>query len=119
MRLPAYGLCLPCNYRRCRDGDTVEISLPGSDRRWAIRLIDCWAPETHEAGGPEAKAYIEQLLDRANGRLSVWIPAPRHVENLLRNLTFDRIPGRLFIGTDFDVSEAMVRAGHATADRPP
>ena len=116
MLRPPSGLSLPCRYRECRDGDTVVISLPGSDRQWAIRLIDCWAPEMSEPGGAESKAFAEHVLDNTEN-LHVWIPAPKHVTNLLKNLTFDRIPGHLFISSETTLSEMMVRAGKARATK--
>jgi len=116
MTLPPYGLCLPCKYRRCRDGDTVEISVLGADRIWAIRLIDCWAPDRNEPGFKEAKAFAEEVLQDAD-HLSVYVPAPRDTRNLLANLTFDRVPGWLFVGTEDTLNAMMVHAGHATEEK--
>jgi|GEM_PF-5076107 len=113
---PPPGLCLPCRYRRCRDGDTVEISLPESKRRWAIRLKDCWAPEMNEPGGPAAKRRAEELLEEAE-QLHVFIPAPGNWENLLANLTFDRIPGYIWLSDLETLNGRLIREGHATAER--
>lgn len=114
MERPPFGLCLPCTFVRCRDGDTVEVSLPGSDHVWAIRLIRCWCKEMHEPGGREAKQFAEKILMQAGNTLSVFIPAPRDVHNLLRNLTFDRVPGYLYVNAEQTLNEMMVLGGHAT-----
>lgn len=116
MKLPPSGLCLPCRVVKVRDGDTVEIQLPGSEHVWAIRLLDCWAPELHKQGGPEAKEFAQNLVDDVD-ETHVWIPAPKQVINLLANLTFDRIPGHIFISTRETLSEVMVRCGHATKEK--
>lgn len=117
MNLPPYGLCLPCRFVRCRDGDTVEIAFCGSDRVWAIRLIDCWCAEKSLAEGREAKQYAEKILEQVD-RLSVFVPAPKDVHNLLHNLTFDRVPGYLYVTTDRTLNEMMVLGGHATKEKP-
>lgn len=114
MDLPPYGLYLPCRFVRCRDGDTVTISLPQSNREWSVRLIGIDCPELHEQGGPEAKQFAESVLQNASDRLSVYIPAPKDVVNLLANLTFDRIPGHIIVGEDRNLAELLLVAGHAT-----
>lgn len=122
MRRPEPGLCIPVMYRYCRDGDTVVVSLSGSFREWAIRLIDCWCPELHSRDEQQkqraikAKEYAEDVLDKADS-LYLWIPAPKHVDNLLKNLTFDRIPGYLFVSSMVTLNEMMVMAGHATKEK--
>ncbi len=131
MRLPPLGLCLPCRAVEVRDGDTVIVTvLTGA--RWAIRLIDCWAPELRRgsdeerARGQRAKEYAQQCVDEAR-KLWVWVPAPEHVEtiveagggaNLLKAATFDRVPGHVFVGLDTTLSDLMVRSGHATRRKP-
>ncbi len=114
---PPYGLCLPCKLDHVRDGDTVVINLPGSGREWAIRLINCWCPELHQPGGKEAKAFAKTLLEDAED-LAIYIPAPTHVANLLKNLTFDRIPGRVFLDRYTSLGEELIKARHATRDKP-
>jgi endonuclease YncB( thermonuclease family) len=115
MLCPPHGLCLPCRFRRCRDGDTVEVSLPGSERIWAIRVMNVDTPERGHAGFIEAKAFAEEVLNNGDGNLSVWIPMPRLGSfNLLGQLvTFDRLVGDIFIGSEDRLSEMLVHAGHA------
>lgn len=111
---PEFGLCLPCRVRRCRDADTIEVSLPGSDRVWAIRLEGIDAPELRTAAGKAAKAWVEAVLDEAADDLAVWIPAPKDATRLLKGLlTFDRIVGDVWVGTERRLSRMLVDAGHA------
>ena len=116
MNRPPHGLCLPVEYRKCRDGDTVVVVLAESPRVWAIRLIDCWCPELHEPGGKEAKQYAEKVLSQCT-HLSVFLPAPHDIHNLLSNVTFDRLPGYLWINDDRTLNEIMVAGGHATKEK--
>ena len=95
-----------------RDGDTVVVTVMDGVREWAIRLIGCWAPELSEPLGARAKAFAETLLKNGDP-LSVWIPAPENVRNLLANLSFDRIPGHIFLGTEHTLTERLIQAGVA------
>lgn len=120
---PAYGLHLPCQFVRARDGDTIEISFPGSTRVWAIRLIDTWCPETNR--GPElerekgrvATAFARECCERNIDHLSVFIPAPTDPVHLLSALTFDRIPGYIYLTNENTLNEAMVRHGYAAKEK--
>lgn len=117
MNLPPYGLTLPCIVRRVIDGDTVEISLPGSDRRWPIRLLDCWAPELPTEAGQIAKRAAEELVADAD-QTSVFLPAPRDAMKLLAMTTMGRLLGHVFLRTDQTLSEAMVQRGMAFKEKP-
>jgi len=112
---PEFGLCLPCRVRRCRDADTIEISLPGSDRVWAIRLAGIDAPERNTEAGKRAKAWVEGVLEEAADQLAVWIPAPKKATHLLAELTFDRIVGDIWVGTERRLSQMLLAAGLAVA----
>jgi endonuclease YncB( thermonuclease family) len=111
-------VCLPCVARRAIDGDTIEVSLVGSERRYAIRLIDCWCPEMREPGGPAAKAEAEHALGQARD-LALFIPLPADMLHPLNFLTFERIPGHLFLNPYTTLSEWLVRKGFATAKKTP
>lgn len=113
MKRPIAGLCLPVRIVKVRDADTFVVRLPTSSYTWAIRLLDCWAPEKKTPEGKVAKAFVEDLVGEL-GIVHLWIPAPEHVENLLKNLTFDRLLGHLFIDERRTLSELIVQAGHAT-----
>ena len=49
----------------------------------------------------------------------MWIPAPADAANLLGNLTFDRVPGHLWLRNDLTLSHALVAAGCAAEHKPP
>lgn len=119
MNRPPAGLCLPCRFRRSRDADTIEISFPGSERIWALRLLDCWAPEKHTPEGKRAKEYTESVMaEAADEDLHVWLPAPADPTRLLIGvLSFDRLLGHLFVDSTTTLSEMIVRAGHATVTK--
>ena len=92
----------------------------------AVRLIDCWAPEMREEGGPASKDFLTSLLEEYDEPLRLWLPPLKDtdrdgildIKEILSQMTFDRVPGRLFLGTQ-DVSEIMVRHGHAARTRGP
>lgn len=117
MRRPPPGLCLPVTIAEVRDGDTVVVQLPRSPYKWPVRLLECWAPELNTPEGKKAKAFAQEVLFDID-QLYLWIPAPQEVEVLLKNLTFDRLLGHLFLDSETTLSEMMVRTGHATKDKP-
>lgn len=48
---------------RVKDGDTVRVTLDqGFDdtKKIDVRVLGDWAPEMHEAGGPETQEFVEQ-----------------------------------------------------------
>ena len=110
---PPHGSCLPVTYNRCRDGDTIEVSVTGA-LVWAIRIsgIDC--PEKRDHGGFEASDFTNRICDDAD-RLSLFIPCPERV-NILKELSFDRVVGDIFVESSEHngwVSDLLVDAGHA------
>lgn len=115
---PPYGICLPCTWHRNRDADTPEVRLR-TGQVVAVRLIDCWARD----GDEKADAFAEKLLDDFDGMMSVWFPLPEtgrddqvDITDILRAASFDRVPGRVFLGTR-DLSEILVTYGYATKER--
>lgn len=120
MQCPPFGLCLPCEYVESRDGDTVVVRVKNTSLNWAIRLIDTWAPEVKGStrlAGLQAKTFVHEVLEEAGDDLRVFIPAPEihgpH-PNLLQWLTFDRIPGYIFVDSKQTLNQMVVAAGHAT-----
>lgn len=112
---PAPGICLHVDVVSIRDGDTLVVSLKGGGREWAIRLIDCWAPELSGPLGRVSFRAAQELIDSADpDEIMVHIPEPKHTDNLLRNLTFDRIPGTLWLDENRSLNAEMVRLGFAT-----
>ena len=123
MTLPPYGICLPCTWVRNRDGDTICVRLR-TGQECAVRLIDCWAPERGTPDGERAAAHLNDLMDHNDQPVSLFVPLAKDtdkdgivsVTELIKSLSFDRLVGRVFIGTE-DVSVLMVKAGHATKSR--
>ena len=115
--LPRYGICSPCRVAHVRDGDTVEVAFPGSIRRYAIRLIGLACPELHERGGQESKAFTEAVVHEAD-QVSVFIPfTAKMAEDPLGVLSWDRIPGEIWIGTEDRLADVVIRAGHGVRDK--
>jgi len=108
-----FGLSLPCTYVYCRDGDTPVISITGGIK-WAIRLIGVDCPELGELGGHAAAEYADAVLSISGGCLSVEIPAPHDIIHPLKSLTFDRLPGFIWIGPDKTINELIIKTGHGT-----
>ena len=108
---PPHGICLPVTYIRARDGDTVEVSVSGGAIVWAIRLNRINCPEKREVGGFEATDFTQKLCVEAD-ELSVFIACPRRL-NVLRELSFDRIPGDIYVDDKGWLTDLLVSAGHA------
>ena len=105
-----FGLTLPARVMEVHDGDTVVVEIK---RTLRIRLLDCWAAELRDDGGPEAKQHLESLIDGREVVLQIQIePDGRFGDQM----SFNRVLGRLLIDGR-DVSELMVEAGHATKER--
>lgn len=103
-------LQLPVKVERVIDGDTVEVSLKFNAH---IRLLDCWAPEMRDHGGPEAKEHLQEIALYQEGLLEIpYTPGcgPGQMFN------FERLLGRVIIN-GLDLSQAQCAAGHATRER--
>ncbi len=111
-------MTIPVILHRVRDGDTIEVRIDGSALIWPIRLIDCWAPETNRKeqreAGLAAKEYVESVLTETT-ELWLHVPLP-HSMNVLRSLTFDRVPGYIWVGSRL-LNQMVVLAGHATSTK--
>lgn len=114
---PIPGLCVPCAVTKVRDGDTVEVTVFGGAYTWAIRLIDCWVNDKDKAVNAAARDYLKRWISGNTEPVYLHIPLPRNTDNLLKNLTFDRIPGYVFIG-ERTINETMVLKGFATKTKP-
>jgi len=105
------------------DGDTVDVEIRRTIR---VRLIDCWAPETHMDGRlPEAKQAAEKkagmkakedLKALALGK-PVILQVPTS-EDLLKSTTMGRVLGRVWLeGDEESLSEKQVKSGNATREK--
>lgn len=115
---PPVGICIPVRYRRCRDGDTVEVSLPKSDYIYAVRLADCWCAELHDEGGRDAKDFAESVLEDCES-LHLFVPLDGVNTNVLAALaTFDRVVGELWVSQTKTLNGMLVEAGYAKREKP-
>jgi micrococcal nuclease len=84
---------------RVVDGDSLEVQNGRRQLRVRIKHFD--APEYHQDGGREARAYLVKLLER--GRLRM---------GLSDYDAFNRVLGRCYIGW-MPVDWLMIHGGHA------
>jgi endonuclease YncB( thermonuclease family) len=105
-----FGLTLPGNVLDVHDGDTVTVEVR---RTLRIRLLDCWAPELRDAGGLEAKRYLETLIEGKDVTLQIDLEADGRFGD---KMSFGRVLGRILVDGK-DVSELMIEAGFATKER--
>lgn len=120
---PPTGICVPVEYERARDGDTIEVRLCGGALTWAVRLIDCWCPELHRGSDDSRRVaragrdYVNETLRSADsGDLHWFVPLPKGSvsgANILKLTSFDRLPGYLFIGSK-TLNQILVERGFAS-----
>lgn len=111
---PPYGLHIPVELDHVRDGDTLVVRRLGSNWEWAVRLLDCWAPERNTKKGKAATEYLKRIIE--NEELSLFIPFSGVDRSLMELCSFDRVLGYVYTGKG-DLSDQMVKAGHATATK--
>jgi len=102
------------------DGDTLDLEIRRTIR---VRLLDCWAPETHLDGRlPESQRAAEKAAGlkskEALTALAMGKPVILQVptsEDLLKSTTMGRVLGRVWLeGDDESLSEKQVKSGNAT-----
>lgn len=99
------------------DGDTIDVEVR---RTMRIRLLDCWAPETHTRNleeklrGVAAMNAMRAMLP-VNQEVTVHIPTNDH-QDIAHVMTLGRVLGRIYVG-EVDVSQEMVEHGHATISK--
>ena len=116
MPAPPLGITARATIDRVIDGDTVDVHLLIPVR---VRLLDCWAPETHGAEKPEgeaAKLQLEKLLPEG---ASVHLHVPTAEADAMSDVfTFGRAIGDVYrVGDDESVSQIMVGMGFATREK--
>ena len=98
---------------RVLDGDTVEVQPTKLVR---VRLRDCWAPESHQDGGPAATSKLLQVTARSGGHCRLKIEGD---EMFHKAFSFGRVVGDVVMdGDDETLSEIMVGYRLATATKP-
>lgn len=81
------------------DGDSLCVAVGPSPNEWVeVRVADFYAPELHAAGGPAAKAALEQI---AMGR---------RVGCVAEHRSYDRVVARCTIN-GVSIGDLMRRAG--------
>ena len=87
------------------DGDSLCVAVGKGPLNWVeVRLSDFYASESHEPGGPEAKAALGRI---ALGKVATCVS---------KNRTYDRIAARCTIGGRA-LGELMTAAGVAQGGR--
>ena len=103
---------LPCRVLSVHDGDTMTVEIVTVVN---VRLLDCWAPELSQVGGPESRDHLRQLA--AVGSKGI-ITVPIH-DNLSKSWTFGRLLGSISLEGSGDLADAQVGTGHATVKKLP
>jgi len=117
MNLPAYGITSHCRYVGCRDGDTVILRVSWWPDAVVVRLMDCWCCECDDQrpivkkAALAAKVFANEVLSNG-GELSLHLPGHIFAKGLVKALSFDRIPGHIFVGTEKTLSDMIVMSGH-------
>lgn len=111
---PVPGLTVPVTITRILDGDTLVAKTPSTAFEWHIRLIDTWAPEKKDKGGPESKAWVEAYVKKhASDQALLHIPFPKKFKaNPLALITMERLLGYIWVGDEL-LNAEIVKAGHA------
>jgi endonuclease YncB( thermonuclease family) len=88
-----------------KDGDTLRVVLDqgfGDAKTIDLRLLDTWAPEKDEPGGPETREYVETWLNEHDPDGDEWpfvVTVDRNRAGTREVVTFGRYVGTL---TAFD-----------------
>ena len=112
---PAAGWTTPARLVRVIDGATVEVAV---ERRFVVRLLDCWAPEvrprdrTENLAGLESRDNLVDLIGDEPLLLHVPAESPEFDERF----SFGRVLGRLYTAAG-ELAALQVTAGHATTTK--
>lgn len=117
----------PGRVLRVIDGDTLEIEIRRTIR---VRMLHCWAPESHRDGRVAEEEREEQralgiaskksLQSVAEDR-DVIVRIPTSTDgNLSQVFTLGRVLGEVWLQSDpsESLSDRQVRLGHATREKP-
>jgi len=127
MQEPPKGIVTDAKVINVVDGDTIDLKIEKIIR---VRLRDCWCAETRtrdleeKQKGLAAKDHMEDLLGkrvvyfgekRFDKNVVLFIPADEDGE-IKDVFTFNRVLGHVFVDGE-DVSDRMVKDGHATKEK--
>ncbi len=130
---PPDGLTVRVDFVRARDGDTIEVTGGITELLWAIRPTDCWCYETDDSDESiraialEAKRETEALCKLAGSELRVQVEwnselitkireQGKHI-NLLKGVTFDRIPAIIWLDKKTTLNQKLVEMGLASTTK--
>jgi len=104
---------------RTKDADTVVVMVA---RLLTLRVLDDWAPETHQtqiAGekerGLEAKDFLDQLIEENGDEVIVCVPPgdASIVPDIAKSFTLERLLSRVWWPGGEEIAVEVVNAGHA------
>ncbi len=108
-RLPAQFGPYAAVVDHVRDGDTVRVWVDAGFSSYvfvSVRLLGVSAPELHEPGGKEAKAFLEEMLPRDT-------PVLLRTEKLSSFVkSFERYVAGIRLADGRDVASEIVAAGY-------
>lgn len=125
--IPEPAWITPARVIRVIDGDTVEVEIRKTLR---VRMLDCWAPESHRDGRVDESEREEQKalgiaskksLEKYAQDRDVILRIPTASDgDISQVFTLGRVLGELWLVTDSkeSLSERQVRLGHATKTKP-
>lgn len=127
MKQPPNGIVTDAIVINVVDGDTVDLKIEKTIR---VRLKDCWCAEIRtrdkkkKKKGLAAKLHMEELVGKKELFLGgkqydqdvvLFIPAGEDGD-IKDVFTFNRVLGYIFANGE-DLSERMVKDGHATKEK--
>jgi endonuclease YncB( thermonuclease family) len=125
--IPEPAWITPARVIRVIDGDTVEVEIRKTLR---VRMLDCWAPESHRDGRVDESEREEQkalgiaskksLENYAQDRDVILRIPTSNDGDMSQVFTLGRVLGELWLTSrpEESLSERQVRLGHATKTKP-
>lgn len=114
---PPFGISMPVTFSRVRDGDTIEVKMPGSGFIFAVRLLDCWCPEKRTKIGAKGTHKVESIMNTVDpSKLSIFIPFNGTLHPF-EHLTFDRVLAHIFIDDEKTLGETLIESGLASSTK--
>jgi hypothetical protein len=105
----------------------VLVHIKRLSLEWAIRLAECYCPEVSrgpeasKALGRRARDFTRSVLEEADEGDLRWFVPFSNIDgeniNILKFLTFDRVPGYLYVGPTQTLNRMLVSAGLASSTK--